>query len=51
LFRTYPQPKKGKRNLGLAERIAEWDSAVATLNPEIAIKITSKVVQAILARA
>lgn len=28
----------------------EWDSAVGTLNPEVAIKITSKVVQAIMAR-
>jgi hypothetical protein len=30
--------------------ITEWDSAIGTLNPEVAIKITSKVVQAIMAR-
>ncbi|KAK1926386.1 glycosyl transferase family group 2-domain-containing protein [Papiliotrema laurentii] len=51
LLRTYPQPKRGKRgSKELARRIKEWDSAVGTLNPEVAMKITSKVVQAIMAR-
>ncbi|WVW78745.1 hypothetical protein I302_100705 [Kwoniella bestiolae CBS 10118] len=51
VLRTYPQPKnskKGARELG--RRIKEWDAAVSTLNPEVAMKITSKVVQAIMAR-
>jgi hypothetical protein len=34
----------------MAERISEWDSAIGTLNPEVAIKVTSKVVQAIMSR-
>ncbi|EIW68700.1 hypothetical protein TREMEDRAFT_31854 [Tremella mesenterica DSM 1558] len=34
----------------MARRIQEWDSAIGTLNPEVAIKITSKVVQAIMSR-
>jgi hypothetical protein len=50
-LRTYPQPKRGKRGAKeLARRIKEWDSAVGTLNPEVAMKVTSKVVQAIMAR-
>jgi hypothetical protein len=50
VLRTYPQAKPGRRNKEMAKRIKEWDSAVATLNPEVAMKITSKVVQAIMAR-
>nr|ACZ81467.1 Ncp1 [Kwoniella heveanensis] len=51
LLRTYPQPKNSKRGArDLARRIKEWDAAVSTLNPEVALKITSKVVQAIMAR-
>ena len=34
----------------MARRVKEWDSAIGTLNPEVAIKITSKVVQAIMSR-
>ncbi len=34
----------------MTKRITEWDSAIATLNPEVAMKMTSKVVQAIMAR-
>ncbi|KAK4689771.1 hypothetical protein P7C73_g329, partial [Tremellales sp. Uapishka_1] len=50
-LRTYPQPKKGRRGfMEATERVREWDSAIGTLNPEVAIKITSKVVQAIMAR-
>lgn len=50
-LRTYPQPKRGRRGAKeLARRIQEWDSAVGTLNPEVAMKVTSKVVQAIMAR-
>ncbi|WVR04424.1 hypothetical protein IAU60_001426 [Kwoniella sp. DSM 27419] len=51
VLRTYPQPKvsrKGGRDL--SRKIKEWDTAVSTLNPEVAMKITSKVVQAIMAR-
>ncbi|WWD22045.1 hypothetical protein CI109_106533 [Kwoniella shandongensis] len=51
VLRTYPQPKSGKKGAReLGRRIKEWDSAISTLNPEIALKITSKVVQAIMAR-
>jgi hypothetical protein len=51
LLRTYPQPRKGRRGAReMDRRIKEWDSAVGTLNPEVAMKITSKVVQAIMAR-
>ncbi|WVQ83998.1 hypothetical protein IAT38_006143 [Cryptococcus sp. DSM 104549] len=51
VLRTYPQPKQGKASAReLGRRIKEWDSAISTLNPEVAMKITSKVVQAIMAR-
>lgn len=50
-LRTYPQPRPRQRGAKeLERRIKEWDSAVGTLNPEVALKITSKVVQAIMAR-
>lgn len=49
-LRTYPKPRPGRQGLKLAQRVQEWDSAIATLNPEVAMKITSKVVQAIMAR-
>ncbi|WRT65029.1 uncharacterized protein IL334_001971 [Kwoniella shivajii] len=51
VLRTYPQPKNTKKGAReLSRRIKEWDGAVSTLNPEVAMKITSKVVQAIMAR-
>ncbi|WWD07950.1 hypothetical protein V865_006058 [Kwoniella europaea PYCC6329] len=51
VLRTYPQPKNSKRGAReLGRRIKEWDAAISTLNPEVAMKITSKVVQAIMAR-
>ncbi|WVQ97801.1 hypothetical protein IAU59_004916 [Kwoniella sp. CBS 9459] len=51
VLRTYPQPKNSKQGArDLTRRIKEWDAAVSTLNPEVALKITSKVVQAIMAR-
>ncbi|GFZ49140.1 hypothetical protein JCM24511_06890 [Saitozyma sp. JCM 24511] len=51
MLRTYPQPRPGRRGArDMAERISEWDSAIGTLNPEVAIKVTSKVVQAIMSR-
>jgi len=34
----------------MTESLLVWESAISTLNPEIAIKITSKVVHAIMAR-
>lgn len=34
----------------MGKRIKEWESAIATLNPEVAMKITSKVVQSIMSR-
>lgn len=50
-LRTYPQPRPRQRGAKeLERRIKEWDSAIGTLNPEVALKITSKVVQAIMAR-
>ena len=49
--RTFPEPKRGRRGAhALARSVKEWESAIGTLNPEVAIKITSKVVQAIMAR-
>jgi hypothetical protein len=51
LLRTYPQPRNGRKgSKEMALRVKEWDSAIGTLNPEVAMKITSKVVQAIMAR-
>lgn len=51
MLRTFPQPKRGQRGAkGLAQRVMEWDSAISTLNPEVAIKVTSLVVQAIMSR-
>ncbi|KAL7424392.1 hypothetical protein Q5752_000074 [Cryptotrichosporon argae] len=51
VLRTYPQPRPGRRGAKeMLFRLQDWDSAIGTLNPEVAIKITSKVVQAIMAR-
>lgn len=51
MLRTYPEVKHGKKGAReQARRVAEWESAVGTLNPEVAMKITSKVVQAIMSR-
>jgi hypothetical protein len=51
VLRTYPEARAGKRGAKeKAKQIKEWESAIATLNPEVAIKITSRVVQAIMAR-
>ncbi|ODN96436.1 hypothetical protein L198_04150 [Cryptococcus wingfieldii CBS 7118] len=51
VFRTFPQPKAStKKARETSRRLKEWDSAISTLNPEVVMKITSKVVQAIMAR-
>lgn len=51
VLRTYPEVKHGKKgSREQARRVAEWESAVGTLNPEVAMKVTSKVVQAIMSR-
>ncbi|KAE8540332.1 hypothetical protein D1P53_003277 [Cryptococcus gattii VGV] len=50
-FRTFPQPRSSRiKAKELITRIQEWDAAISTLNPEVAMKISSKVVQAIMAR-
>lgn len=49
--RTFPKADLRKRDgEAIQESLFVWDSAIATLNPEVAIKITSKVVHAIMAR-
>lgn len=49
--RTFPKADLRKRDGEVVqEALFVWDSAVSTLNPEVAIKITSKVVHAIMAR-
>ncbi|KAJ9112325.1 hypothetical protein QFC19_000745 [Naganishia cerealis] len=51
-FRTYPDWKsKQKRSTAIKEALREWEQAVCLLNPEVALRISSKVVQAIMARA
>lgn len=51
-FRTYPNYKsKQKRSSAMREALKEWDQAICLLNPEVALRISSKVVQAIMARA
>lgn len=51
VLRTYPEVRHGRRGAReMAKRVDEWESAIGTLNPEVAMKITSKVVQAIMSR-
>ncbi|KAJ9105388.1 hypothetical protein QFC21_001758 [Naganishia friedmannii] len=51
-FRTYPDRKsRQKRSLAMREALWDWEQAICLLNPEVALRISSKVVQAIMARA
>ena len=49
--RTFPKVNPRHRDAEpMMESLLTWEAAVSTLNPEVAIKITSKVVHAIMAR-
>lgn len=50
-YRTFPKVRPRQKDAeAMTESLLVWESAISTLNPEIAIKITSKVVHAIMAR-
>ncbi|GHJ84242.1 hypothetical protein NliqN6_0644 [Naganishia liquefaciens] len=51
-FRTHPRLRnRRRRSPAVREALRQWEQAICLLNPEVALRISSKVVQAIMARA